>query len=113
MFFLIFHRVTLLKARNDVLCISSCDKEASSANVAGSSAVFTVGCSSQRRTVSLAYLVLPSMSRRLADRQVFFSPVTNSRDFGGTEMLVRTGVCYFPSGHLGFGKTFVTHALVK
>lgn len=56
-FFLIFHHVTLLKARNDVVCISSWDKEAFSADLAGSSAVFTVCCSCQGRTVSLAYLV--------------------------------------------------------
>lgn len=53
------------------------------------------------------------MSWWLVDRQLFYSPVTDSRDFGGTEMLVGAGVCYFPSGHLGFGKTLVSHALVK
>lgn len=55
----------------------------------------------------------PCMSWWLVDRQLFYSPVTDSRDFGGTEMLVGAGVCYFPSGHLGFGKTLVSHALVK
>lgn len=53
------------------------------------------------------------MSWWLVDRQLFYSPVTDSRDFSGTEMLVGAGVCYFPSGHLGFGKTLVSHALVK
>lgn len=44
---------------------------------------------------------------------MFSSPVTDSRDFGGTEMLVGAGVRYSPSGHLGFGKTLVSHALMK